>query len=82
MLERRLSKLSKDCLVLLGQASVLGDSFELNQLLLIEGERGPKEDYTLDLLEEALHAGFLTEERTGAGITYRFRAPFYLHSWK
>ena len=78
VLERRLSKLSNDCLALLDKASVLGDSFEFNQLLLMEGDRGPKEDTMLDLLEEALRAGFLTEERTGAGITYHFRGLVYL----
>ena len=82
ILERRLRTLSKDCLTLLDKASVLGDSFELNQLLFMEGVRGTKEDTLLDLLEEALRAGLLTEERTGAGITYHFRGPVYLHSGK
>lgn len=79
VLERRLSKLSNDCLALLGKASVLGESFEFNQLLLMVGDQGPKEDTMLDLLEEALRAGLLTEERTGAGISYHFRGLVYLH---
>ena len=82
ILERRLSILSNDCLALLNKASALGDSFELNQLLLMEGDRDPKEDTMLDLLEEALRTGFLTEERTGAGITYRFRVPIYVRAGK
>ena len=82
ILERRLSILSNDCLALLNKASALGDSFELNQLLHMEDDRGPKEDAMLDLLEEALRTGFLTEERTGAGITYHFRVPVYVRAGK
>jgi predicted ATPase len=82
ILERRLSILSNDCLALLNKASALGDSFELNQLLLMAGDRGPKEDTMLDLLEEALRTGFLTEERTGADITYHFRVPIYVREGK
>jgi DNA-binding SARP family transcriptional activator len=78
VLERRLSKLSNDCLALLGKASVLGESFECSQLLLMAGDRGPKEDTMLELLEEALRAGLLTEERTGANITYYFKGLVYL----
>ncbi|HYX51391.1 MAG TPA: hypothetical protein VE843_16715, partial [Ktedonobacteraceae bacterium] len=79
VLEYHLSKLSNDCLALLDKASDLGESFEFNQLLLMAGDRGQKEDIMLDLLEEALHAGLLTEERTGTGITYHFRGLVYLH---
>jgi DNA-binding SARP family transcriptional activator len=79
VLKWRLSKLSDDCQALLGKASVLGESFEFTQLLLMAGDQGPKEDAMLDLLEEALHAGLLTEERTGGGITYHFRGLVYLH---
>jgi DNA-binding SARP family transcriptional activator len=82
ILERRLNILSNDCLTLLDKASALGDSFELDQLLLMAGDRGPKEDTMLDLLEEALRAGFLTEERTGTGIIYHFRVPFYTRAGK
>jgi predicted ATPase len=82
VLERRLSKLSKDCIALLDTASALGDAFELNQLLIMAGDRGPQEDTMLDLLEEALRAGLLTEEKTGSGITYHFRGPVNLHSGK
>jgi hypothetical protein len=82
ILERRLNILSNDCLTLLDKASALGDSFELDQLLLMAGDRGPKEDSMLDLLEEALRAGFLIEERTGTGIIYHFRVPFYARARK
>ncbi len=75
VLERRLSKLSNDCLALLGKASVLGGSFEFNQLLLMAGDPGTKEDAILDLLEEALHAGLLIEEGTDGHITYHFWHP-------
>ena len=82
ILERRLSRLSKDCLALLEKASVLGDSFDLNQLPLMTGDRGPEEEAMLDLLEEALRAGFLTEERIGTGITYHFRGFVHLNPGK
>jgi len=75
VLERRLSKLSSDCQALLGKAAVLGGSFEFNQLLFMTGDQGAKEDAILDLLEEALHAGLLTEEGTDAHITYHFWHP-------
>ncbi len=75
VLERRLSKLSNDCLALLGKAAVLGGSFEFNQLLFMVGDQGQKEDAILDLLEEALRAGLLTEEGTGTRITYHFWHP-------
>lgn len=73
VLERRLGKLSGDCLNLLGKAAVLGGAFEFNQLLYMANER--HEDTILDLLEEALRAGLLTEEGTGARITYHFWHP-------
>jgi DNA-binding SARP family transcriptional activator len=82
VLERRLSRLSKDCLALLEKAIVLGDSFELKQLILMAGDRDQEEEAMLDLLEEALRAGFLAEELTGAGITYHFRGFVRLHSGK
>jgi predicted ATPase/DNA-binding SARP family transcriptional activator/Flp pilus assembly protein TadD len=75
VLERRLSKLSSDCQALLGKAAVLGGSFEFSQLLFMAGDQGTNEDAILDLLEEALGAGLLTEEGTGARITYHFWHP-------
>lgn len=73
VLERRLGRLSAECVALLGKAAVLGGSFELGLLLSMTNERA--EDSTLDLLEEALYAGILTEEGTGAHITYHFWHP-------
>lgn len=73
VLERRLAHLSSECQALLAKAAVLGGSFELEQLLAMTGEQS--EDKTLDLLEEALFAGILTEEGTGAHISYHFWHP-------
>ncbi len=76
VLERRLNRLSSDCQNLLGKAAVLGGSFELSQLKPMIGEQN--EDDILDLLEEALHAGILTEEGTGAHIIYHFWHPLII----
>jgi len=75
VLDRRLSRLSSDCQTLLGKAAVLGGSFEFSQLLFMAGDQGTNEDTILDLLEEALRAGLLTEEGTGVRITYHFWHP-------
>ncbi len=76
VLERRLNRLSNECQSLLGKAAVLGGSFELSQLKPMTGDQ--HEDSILDLLEEALHAGLLTEEGTGAHITYYFWHPLII----
>lgn len=76
VLERRLGRLSSDCQILLGKAAVLGGSFELGQLLPMASEHN--EDTVLDLLDEALQAGLLTEEGTGAHITYHFWHPLII----
>ena len=73
VLERRLGRLSSECQLLLGKAAVLGGSFEFNQLLFMSNEL--HEDTLLDLLEEALRAGLLTEEGSGTHITYHFWHP-------
>ncbi len=73
VLERRLGRLSSECQVLLSKAAVLGGSFEFGQLLSMANEH--QEDMLLDLLEEALHAGLLTEEGSGSRITYHFWHP-------
>ena len=75
VLDRRLDRLSGDCQSLLGKAAVLGRSFELRQLLFMTGHQGTNEDAILDLLDEALRAGLLTEEGTGVRITYHFWHP-------
>jgi len=79
VLERRLSKLSSDCQALLGKVAIMGGSFEFSQLLFIAGEQNTNEDAILDLLEEALRAGLLTEEGTGARITYHFWHPLIVN---
>ena len=73
VLDHRLGKLSNECQQLLGKAAVLGGSFELRQLLYMANEH--TEDTLLDLIDEALRAGLLTEEGTGARITYHFWHP-------
>ena len=81
VLERRLHRLSNECRTLLGKATVLGNSFAPEQLLPIAPELN--EDTILDLLEEALHAGLLTEEGTGPHVIYHFWHPLiisYLYS--
>jgi tetratricopeptide (TPR) repeat protein len=75
VLERRLSKLSSDCQSLLSKAAILGGSFEFNQLLFMAGDQGMNEEAILDLIEEALRAGLLTEEGTNDRITYYFWHP-------
>lgn len=75
-LESRLNKLSIPCQRLLGNVAVLGGSFELSTICSMEaGESGATsldEDTILDLLEEAIRAGVLTEEGSGTHITYSF----------
>lgn len=75
VLERRLSKLSSDCQSLLSKAAIFGGSFEFNQIVFMAGEQGMNEDVILDLIEEALRAGLLTEEGTNDRITYHFWHP-------
>jgi predicted ATPase len=81
VLERRLHLLSSGCRTLLSKAAVLGDPFELEQLQQIAPEHN--EDAILDFLEEALHAGILTEEEKRTHVSYHFWHPLimnYLYS--
>ncbi len=73
VLERRLSRLSSECQILLGKAAILGGSFDLSQLLPLTSEH--TEDHVLDLLEEALNAGLLIEEGVSSHIIYHFWHP-------
>lgn len=73
VLERRLSQLSPSCQAFLGKAALHGGSFELRQMLLMAPEF--PEDTLFDLIEEALFARLLTEEKTGAQIVYHFWHP-------
>lgn len=79
VLDRRLSKLSNECQVLLGKAAVLGGSFALNQLTFLAGDQSANEEGIFDLLEEALRAGLLTEEGAGSRITYHFWHPLIVN---
>lgn len=75
VLERRLSRLSADCQALLSKAAVLGGSFEFSLLVRMTSEGKADEDATLDLLEEALRSGLLSEETNGSRIVYHFWHP-------
>jgi DNA-binding SARP family transcriptional activator len=75
-LNLRLSRLSSACQRLLSKAAVLGSSFEFHHISAMEARTpGYSEDIVLDLVEEALQAGMLTEEGTGTRITYQFWHP-------
>ena len=76
-LERRMSNLSRACQRMLGKAAVLGGSFELEVLCSMEHDTvmPQDEDALLDLLDEALQAGVLTEENSDQVIIYHFWHP-------
>ncbi len=79
-LDQRMSKLSRECQQLLGNAAVLGGSFEFSLIRSMEISGSTPlpdtdEDTVLDLLDEALQAGVLTEEGRGARINYHFWQP-------
>ncbi|TMF40960.1 MAG: hypothetical protein E6I32_20900, partial [Chloroflexi bacterium] len=76
VLDLRLGRISSACHRLLVRAAVLGGSFEFSALRAMEtGPNAIDEDTMLDLLEEALQAGMLTEEGSGTRITYHFWHP-------
>src|SRR2546421_10666711 len=76
VLDLRLGRISSACHRLLVRAAVLGGSFEFSALRAMEtGPNAIDEDTMLDLLEEALQAGLLTEEGSGTRITYHFWHP-------
>ncbi len=74
VLDLRLAYLSSACRRLLSKAAVLGGSFEFPLICSIEAP-GSDEDTVLELIEEALNAGMLTEEGIGTRITYQFWHP-------
>jgi serine/threonine protein kinase/tetratricopeptide (TPR) repeat protein len=79
LLEVRLSNVNSACQRLLVRAAVLGGSFALNTIRSMEaGEPDADDDTILDLLEEALHAGIITEENNGTHITYHFWHPLFV----
>jgi predicted ATPase/DNA-binding SARP family transcriptional activator len=76
VLDLRLNRLSSPCLRLLNKAAVLGNAFEFPVINAMEAMTpGSNEDVVLDLLEEALKSGMLTEEGVGTRITYQFWHP-------
>ncbi|HEX6109581.1 MAG TPA: tetratricopeptide repeat protein, partial [Ktedonobacteraceae bacterium] len=76
VLDLRMGRISSACQRLLVRAAVLGGSFEFNTIRFMEaGGPDADEDAILDLLEEALQAGMLTEEGSGTRITYYFWHP-------
>lgn len=77
VLDLRVSHLSKACHRLLSKAAVLGGSFEFAMIQAMESTAGQMvdEDTILDLLEEGLKSGLLTEEGRGTHITYFFWHP-------
>ncbi len=79
-IDLRVSHLSKACHRLLSKAAVLGGSFEFPLIQAMEstgaaGTQEADEDTILDLLEEGLKSGMLTEEGVGTRITYLFWHP-------
>lgn len=75
-LNQRVQRLSAPCQQLLGRAAVLGGSFGFSLICAMEtGATAIDEDDMLDLLDEALRLGVLTEEGSGTRITYRFWHP-------
>lgn len=72
----RMGRLSQDCQSLLRKAAVLGSSFEFQVISAME-ESGNNydEDAVLELIEEGLKSGMLTEEGTGTRVTYSFWHP-------
>jgi DNA-binding SARP family transcriptional activator len=76
VLDLRLARLSQPCQQLLRKAAVLSSAFTFDLITAMEaGTSGSSEDLVLELLEEALKSGMLTEEGTGTRITYHFWHP-------
>ncbi len=79
VLDLRMGRISSACQRLLVRAAILGGSFEFNTICSMEaGGPDADEDTILDLLEEALQAGMLTEEGSGTRITYYFWHPLLM----
>ena len=77
-LDHRIGRLSAPCQQMLGNAAVLGNTFDLPVILAVEGAN-EDEDRLFDLLEEAIQARVLTEENEGlrnqTRVTYSFWHP-------
>ena len=79
VLDLRMGRISNACQRLLSRAAVLGGSFEFNTIRSLEaGGQDADEATILDLLEEALQAGMLTDEGSGTHITYHFWHPLFV----
>ncbi|HXX78954.1 MAG TPA: tetratricopeptide repeat protein, partial [Ktedonobacteraceae bacterium] len=79
VLELRMGRISSACQRLLTRVAVLGGSFDFNTIRSMEsGGSDADEDTILDLLEEALQAGMLTDEGSGTHITYHFWHPLFV----
>ena len=79
VLDLRMGRISSACQRLLTRAAVLGGSFEFNTIRSMEvGRQDADEDTILDLLEEALQAGMITDEGSGTRITYHFWHPLFV----
>ena len=76
-LSARMQRLSEPCQQLLERAAALGSSFGLPLLNAMETKplSPVDEDVLLDLLDEAIQSGILTEEGTGTRVSYRFWHP-------
>lgn len=76
VLSLRLEHLSPACQRLLERAAVLGDTFRFDTIrALASGGSSDDSEAILDVLEEALLAGMLTEEGEGLRATYHFWHP-------
>ena len=76
VLDLRLGRISSACRRMLVSMAIVGGSFEFNLLRAMENVGASfDEEALLDLLEEALQAGMITEEGGGTRITYHFWHP-------
>jgi tetratricopeptide (TPR) repeat protein len=77
VLDMRLSRLSRPCRRLLSDAAIFGGSFEFEALCALEAADPQPfdEERVLDLLDEALQAGVLSEASSGKRIIYHFWHP-------
>ena len=75
-LNTRLDRLSRECKDLLSRAAVLGSSFDFKLIAQMgNSATAGDEDAVIELLDEALTSGVLTEEGQGTHITYHFWHP-------
>src|SRR5579859_7993876 len=76
ILNQRLTAIGEKCHRLLSHAAVLGNSFDFQVIESMEDiYSSVKEEDLYNSLEEAIHAGILTEQEDGAYISYHFWHP-------